>query len=55
MFRNIVITGASSGLGEVLALHYSNPDVTLGLTGRNPERLARGAGEARGDFPALLP
>jgi len=47
MFRNIVITGASSGLGEVLALHYSNPDVTLGLTGRNPERLARVAGDCR--------
>lgn len=41
MFRNIVITGASSGLGEALALRYSDPGVTLGLTGRNPERLAR--------------
>lgn len=39
MFRHIVITGASSGLGLALAQEYAAPGVTLALTGRNEERL----------------
>ena len=39
--RVIVITGASSGLGEGLAEAYAAPGVTLLLTGRNEERLHR--------------
>ena len=38
--RNIVITGASSGIGAALALAYAQPGRRLALTGRNPERLA---------------
>jgi short-subunit dehydrogenase len=37
--RSILITGASSGLGEALALAYAAPDVVLHLSGRNPSRL----------------
>lgn len=37
--RNILITGASSGIGEALALHYAAKDVQLYLTGRDQERL----------------
>jgi short-subunit dehydrogenase len=37
--RKILITGASSGIGEALARHYAAPEVTLALTGRNAERL----------------
>ncbi len=37
--RNIFITGASSGIGEALALYYAKEDVRLYLTGRHPERL----------------
>lgn len=36
---SIVITGASTGFGEALALHYAKPGVSLALTGRNAERL----------------
>lgn len=39
--RTILITGASSGLGSALALHYAAPGVTLHLQGRNEERLMR--------------
>lgn len=36
---NILITGASSGIGAALALGYAKPGVTLGLTGRDGKRL----------------
>lgn len=38
--RSILITGASSGIGEALARHYAGPDVVLALTGRDSTRLA---------------
>jgi short-subunit dehydrogenase len=37
--RTIVITGASSGIGEALALRYARDGARLALLGRNPERL----------------
>jgi NADP-dependent 3-hydroxy acid dehydrogenase YdfG len=36
---NVVITGASSGLGAALARRYANPSAVLGLTGRDAGRL----------------
>ncbi|HEV2678420.1 MAG TPA: SDR family NAD(P)-dependent oxidoreductase [Aliidongia sp.] len=44
-FQNIVITGASSGIGAALAKFYARPGVTLGLTGRDPVRLGVVAAE----------
>jgi short-subunit dehydrogenase len=38
-FSNIVITGASSGIGEALALDYAASGVALALTGRDSGRL----------------
>jgi short-subunit dehydrogenase len=35
----ILITGASSGIGEALALHYATSSITLFISGRNSERL----------------
>ena len=48
MPRTIVITGASSGIGEALALRYAREGARLGLLGRNRERLDRVAAECRG-------
>jgi len=45
--RHIAITGASSGLGAALARLYARPGVTLSLTGRNTDRLARVADQCR--------
>lgn len=45
--KNIVITGATSGIGAALAIEYADAGVFLALTGRNPERLAAVAAECR--------
>jgi short-subunit dehydrogenase len=46
-FSSIVITGASSGIGEALALDYAAPGVALALTGRDASRLATVADACR--------
>ncbi len=38
-FKSIVITGASSGIGEALALDYAAPGIALALSGRDAQRL----------------
>jgi short-subunit dehydrogenase len=38
--RNLLITGASSGLGAALARHYAAPGTRIALTGRDAARLA---------------
>lgn len=44
---SVVITGASSGIGEALALAYAAPGVALGLTGRDAARLQSVAEQCR--------
>lgn len=46
-FNHIVITGASSGIGEALALYYAAQGVRLSLTGRDAGRLAGVADQCR--------
>jgi short-subunit dehydrogenase len=40
-FNSIMITGASSGIGEAVAHYYAREGVTLFLSGRNEDRLGR--------------
>lgn len=44
---SILITGASSGLGEALARLYARPNTFLALVGRDPARLAHAADACR--------
>ncbi|MDG2045636.1 MAG: SDR family NAD(P)-dependent oxidoreductase [Halioglobus sp.] len=45
--RSILITGASSGIGRALALHYAAPGITLFITGRDQRRLEDVAEQCR--------
>jgi short-subunit dehydrogenase len=45
--NNVLITGASSGIGAALARHYAAPSVALALTGRDAGRLAATAETCR--------
>ncbi|HTR15380.1 MAG TPA: SDR family NAD(P)-dependent oxidoreductase [Roseiarcus sp.] len=47
MTKNIIITGASSGLGRALALEYAAPSRVLGLLGRDEHRLHETAERVR--------
>src|SRR2546421_289740 len=47
LIRTAVITGASRGLGEALASLYATPGRTLGLLGRNRDRLEAVAARCR--------
>ena len=46
-FKSIVITGASSGIGEALALDYAAPGIALALSGRDAQRLEAVAAACR--------
>lgn len=45
--QHVLITGASSGIGRALALHYAAPGRVLSLNGRDAERLAATAEACR--------
>lgn len=53
-FSSIVITGASSGIGEALALDYAAPGVALALNGRDAARLASVADACRAKGATVL-
>lgn len=46
-YRNVVVTGASSGLGASLAAAYAGPGIALGLLARDRQRLAASAARCR--------
>lgn len=58
VFENVLITGASSGIGRALAEACAGPGVVLHLSGRDAARLEEVAGVCRAKgavvFPAVL-
>ncbi len=52
--RDILITGASSGIGAALALAYAHPGIRLILTGRDAARLAESAVACRARGATVL-
>lgn len=53
--RSIVITGASSGIGEALAVGYAGPGISLALTGRDQDRLDKVADRCRNAGATVTP
>jgi short-subunit dehydrogenase len=51
--KSILITGASSGIGEALALEYAAPGIFLALTGRDAQRLEAVAAAVRAKGAAV--
>src|SRR5271169_262016 len=47
MPRSIVITGASSGIGKALAQRFASPQTSLGIIGRDEQRLQAVAAECQ--------
>lgn len=47
--KTVVVTGATGGIGSVLASHLAHEDAKLVLLGRNPAKLAELAASLRGD------
>ncbi|MBL8629046.1 MAG: SDR family NAD(P)-dependent oxidoreductase [Rhodospirillaceae bacterium] len=52
---HILITGASSGIGEALALHYAAPGMVLSLLGRDQTRTHDVAARCRAKGAAVVP
>ena len=51
----IVVTGATSGIGKALALHYARPHTSLGLIGRRHELLAQVTAHCTAQGATVMP
>lgn len=52
--KRVVVTGATSGLGEAMATSFAELGATVHLLGRNPEKVKRSAGVVRGAVPGAV-
>lgn len=52
--KRVVVTGATSGLGEAMATSFAQLGATVHLLGRNPDKVKRSAGVIRGAVPGSV-
>lgn len=52
--KRVVVTGATSGLGEAMATSFAELGATVHLLGRNPDKVKRSAGVIRGAVPGSV-
>lgn len=52
--KRVVVTGATSGLGEAMARSFAELGATVHLLGRNPEKVTHSAGVIRGQVPGAV-
>lgn len=52
--QRVVVTGATSGIGEAMAHSFAELGAVVHLLGRSPEKVAASAGRIRGAVPAAL-
>jgi dehydrogenase/reductase SDR family protein 12 len=52
--KRVVVTGATSGLGEAMAKSFAELGATVHLLGRNPEKVKHSAGAIRGQIPGSV-
>ena len=52
--KRVVVTGATSGLGEAMAKSFAELGATVHLLGRNPEKVRHSAGVVRGEVPGSV-
>lgn len=52
--KRVLVTGATSGIGEAMALSFAKLDATVHLLGRNPEKVKQSAGRIRGAVPGAV-
>ena len=53
MTKHILITGATSGIGEELAIFYASPARTLTICGRDKQRLDQVVAKCKENFAPL--
>lgn len=52
--KRVVVTGATSGLGEAMATSFAELGATVHLLGRNPDKVKHSAGVIRGAVPGSV-